>query len=330
MARPPKPGPQKNLTNPAGIRASAYCSSANLGAGFDVFGLALDRYKDTVFVRWAGKGGVILRVEGEYRNNIPVVLSDNAAGPQIIEMIREAGIVGRGVEITIDKGVPPGLGLGSSGATAAACVKALDSFLHLNLTNDELVRFASLGEAAVSGNPHADNVAASILGGFAIVYDRSPVRTVSIKPPSNLSVIVATPKLDLPPKKTRAARKLLPKIIPITSSVLNTGRASAMVAGFANGYIDLIGHGMENEIGEPYREKMIPSYRSVKKAALAAKASGVAISGAGPSIIAIVNKRRQSTEKIGQEMVKAFSTEHVQSLYFVTRPAEGAEIIKEG
>ena len=75
---------------------------------------------------------------------------------------------------------------------------------------------------------------------------------------------------------------------------------------------------------------MIPGYRSVKKAALAAKASGVAISGAGPSIIAIVNKRRQSPEKIGQAMVKAFSTEHVQSSYFVTRPAEGAEIIKEG
>jgi len=75
------------------------------------------------------------------------------------------------------------------GATAAACVKALDSFLHLNLTNNELVRFASLGEAAVTGNPHADNVAASLLGGFTIVYDKIPVRTVSIKPPSNLSVI---------------------------------------------------------------------------------------------------------------------------------------------
>ena len=312
------------------IRAKAYCSSANLGAGFDVFGLALDHYNDTVTVRWAGKGGVILRVEGEYKSGIPESLSDNAAGPPIIEMLREAGIVGRGVEITIDKGVPPGLGLGSSGATAAACVKALDSFLHLNLPNDELVRFASLGEAAVTGNPHADNVAASLLGGFTIVYDKIPVRTVSIKPPSNLSVIVTTPKLDLPPKKTRAARKLLPKIIPITSSVLNTGRASAMVAGFANGDIDLIGHGMEDELAEPYREKMIPGYRSVKKAALAAKASGVAISGAGPSIIAIVNKRRQSPEKIGQAMVKAFSTEHVQSSYFVTRPAEGAEIIKEG
>jgi homoserine kinase len=316
------------LTSLDGIRAKAYCSSANLGAGFDVFGLALDRYKDTVTVRWAGKGGVILHVEGEYSNGIPSGLSDNAAGPPIIEMIREGGVVGRGVEITIDKGVPPGLGLGSSGATAAACVKALDAFLHLHLTDDELVRFASLGEAIVSGNPHADNVAASILGGFTIVYDKSPVRTVSIRPPSNLSVIVATPKLNLPSKKTRAARKLLPKIVPITSSVLNTGRASAMVAGFANGDIELIGHGMEDELAEPYREKMIPGYRSVKKAALAAKASGVAISGAGPSIIAIVNKRKQEPEKIGLAIVKAFSTEHVQSSFFVTRPAEGAEIIR--
>src|SRR5437879_13334577 len=143
-------------------RAKAYCSIANLGPDFDVFGLALDHYNDTVTVRWAGKGGVILRVESEYKRGIPESLSDNAAGPPIIEMLREAGIVGRGVEITIDKGVPPGLGLGSSGATAAACVKALDSFLHLNLTNNELVRFASLGEAAVTGNPHAHNLAASL------------------------------------------------------------------------------------------------------------------------------------------------------------------------
>src|SRR5437867_12204690 len=104
MARSPKPGPQKNLTNPDSIRASAYCSSANLGAGFDVFGLALDHYKDTVTVRWAGKGGVILRVVGEYKSGIQESLSDNAAEPTIIEMLREAGIVGRGDENTIDKG----------------------------------------------------------------------------------------------------------------------------------------------------------------------------------------------------------------------------------
>jgi len=90
-----------------------------------------------------------------------------------------------------------------------------------------------------------------------------------------------------------------------------------MVAGFANGDIDLIGHGMEDELAEPYREKMIPGYRSVKKAALAAKASGVAISGAGPSIIAIVNKRRQSRRKLVRPWSRPSPPKHVQSSYFV-------------
>jgi len=315
------------LTKPGTTTALAYCSSANLGAGFDVFGLALDHYSDTVRVSWRNSRGVRIRVEGNY-GQLPESPSKNSAGPPALELLHRAGEKTRGLEITVQKGVPPGLGLGSSGATAAACTRAVDAFLGLRLPDDELVSIASLGEKAVSGNAHADNVAASLLGGFSIVYGNEPMRTLSIKPPSNLSAVVATPFVALPSKKTRAARKLLPQKIPIPMSVSNTGHASAMVAGFLKGDIGLIGNGMHDEIAEPYRQKMIPAYKQVREAALRAGASGVAISGAGPSVIAIVNRNKHTPEKIGRAMSRAFARGHIKSSFFTARPAPPARVIR--
>src|SRR6266571_6675509 len=152
-----------------------------------------------------------------------------------------------GIEITLEKNVPPGLGLGSSGATAAACTQAMNNLLQLDLSSDELVQTASIGEAAVSGTAHTDNVGASLLGGFVIAYGK-PLRTVSVKPPAKLSVVVVSPKTRLPKNKTGLARRLVPQKIDVRQAILNIGYASAIALGFANGDIDLIGSGMEEDI----------------------------------------------------------------------------------
>ena len=85
---------------------------------------------------------------------------------------------------------------------------------------------------------------------------------------------------------------------------------------------------MEDAIAEPRREKLVPGYKMVKKAALSAHASGVAISGAGPSVVAFVDKTKQNPKKIGRVMVKEFSKNNVESTFFVTSPAGGARIIR--
>jgi len=224
--------------------------------------------------------------------------------------------------------VPQGLGLGSSGATAAACTKALDSLLDLRLSDDELVRAASLGEKAVTGTAHADNVAASLLGGFVIAYD-DPIKTISLKPPPNLAVVVATPQLPVQSGKTRRARKAIPERIRVKSAVLNLGRASAIAAGFARGDVGLIGTGMEDEIAEPYRQHLIPGYHDVKRMGLNAGAAGVSISGAGPSLVALVDRKSHEPRLVAQAMVKAFAQNNMRSTSFVARPAPGATIVKE-
>jgi len=204
----------------------------------------------------------------------------------------------------------------------------MDSLLETDLTSDELVRIASLGEAAIAETPHMDNVAASLLGGFAIVYGKDPVHVVNIRPPSGLAVAIVTPKVELPNAKTKMARRLIPNNIAVSKAVLNIGRASALALGFVKGDIGLIGDAMSDEIAEPHREQLIPGYRSVKKAALLSGASGVAISGAGPSLITLVDKAKRDAGQVARTMVREFARNNVQAAFFTTRPSPGARILR--
>src|SRR6266571_320881 len=316
----------QSMISDKAVTVEAYCSTANLGAGFDVFGLALNKYADRVHVRTANTSAIRIKILGPYSRELPRSSNKNSAGPPARALLDRSGL-NMGVEITIEKNIPPGLGLGSSGATAAACTKAMNHLLQLDLSNDELVKTASLGEAASSGSAHTDNVGASLLGGFVIAYG-NPLRAVSVKPPPKLSVVVVSPKTRLPKNKTSLARRLVPQKISVKEAVLNIGRASAIALGFANGDIDLIGSGMEDAIAEPRRERLVPGYKMVKKAALTAHVSGVAISGAGPSVVAFVDKTKQDPKKIGRVMVKEFSKNQVESTFFVAKPAGGAHIIR--
>jgi homoserine kinase len=304
----------------------AFCSTANLGAGFDVFGLALNKYADTVSVRISSGKKIRLVVRGVEGQNIPVEVNKNSAGPPALELAKRAHLR-KGLEIIVEKHVPQGLGLGSSGATAAASTKALAALLDLRLSNDELVQTASLGEKAVAGTAHADNVGASLLGGFVIVYGK-PIKAISLKPPAGLAIAVATPQLPIQSEKTRKARKVIPEKIRIEKAVLNVGRASAMAAAFAQGDIPTIGTGMHDEIAEPYRQSLIPGYHDVKRMAREAGAAGVSISGAGPSLVALVDGNDHEPRLVAEAMAKAFARHNVRSNTFVTRPAPGARILR--
>jgi homoserine kinase len=300
------------------IKIEAPCSSANLGSGFDVFGLALEAFHDTLTAELTDKG-ITVKVTGLGAERIPTDLDRNTAGLVAKVLAADRGV---GVRILVEKGIPLKLGLGSSGASAAACAVALNELLGLGMSKNEIVKTAAMGEVAAAGAGHADNVAASVLGGFTMVQAwGEELVAVRLDPPHNLEVALALPRIETPENKTAMARAVLPKSVGFGDAVANARNAASLVAGFHLGSVEMIGRGMTDLIVEPARKRLIHGFDTVKKAALKVGAVGVAISGAGPAVIAIVDSAKFSTANVASAMKEAFESEGIQCEACCTRPS---------
>jgi homoserine kinase len=146
---------------------------------------------------------------------------------------------------------------------------------------------------------------------------------ISIDPPTNLRMCVAVPKIEVPKKKTKVSRGVIPKKVKLTDAVLNLSNASVIVAGFIKKDPELIGNSIEDVIVEPARQHMIPGYKQVKQKALKAGAYGVTISGAGPSVIAF-SKNSFDLKKISTAMTKGFKTANIECQTIICKPSKGA------
>ena len=302
------------------VTVRAPCSTANLGPGFDVFGLALDAFYDKVTVTKKGKGITIVSSD-----DIPLKPGQNTAGLVAKEMTKKCKISG-GIEITIKKNVPAGFGMGSSAASAAACAIGINKLFNLKLTKNELVSYAGVGEKASAGSIHYDNVAASVIGGFVIVSS-NPLNVIPIEAPKDLVLCLAIPEMKVPKKKTKVSRSVIPKSVKFSDSLKNLANATNIVAGFLNKDSRMIGESVIDVIVEPARKHMIPGFDNVKKNALRAGAFGVTISGAGPSVIAFVSKK-QNVKKIGDAMRRGFKTAKKNSVIVICKPSKGPIIKK--
>jgi homoserine kinase len=208
-------------------------------------------------------------------------------------------------------------------------VFGLNRVLGLGLSNDQMIRLAADGEVASAGSAHADNVAAGVLGGFTIIQSYDPVRVIRLSPPENLRVAVVMPEFSSGERKTAYARAVLPKLVSMKDMVRNVGYASSMIVGIVTGDLELIGRSMIDAIVEPERAKLIPGYWKVKKNALRAGAAGVAISGAGPTMIAIVDEKIVAAIQVAEAMKEAFEDEGILCSAFASKPTEGATVIEE-
>jgi len=309
------------------ISVKAPATSANMGSGFDVFGLALEKPSDKVtMVRTTA--GVKIQVSGFSAETISAVPEKNTAGVVANLMLQEFSLK-TGLSITIEKGIWPGKGLGSSAASAAAVAYGLNHMFNLKLSNEELVQFAAKGEVASAGCEHADNVAAAVCGDFVIVKSYNPVEIVCLKAPSDMECCVAFPHINTPTNKTEKARLVVPRTVPLEKLIYNVGQAAAMASGFATGNVELIGKSMHDSIIEPARTFLIPGYLKVKENALNAGACGVTISGAGPAVIAVVNKKQAIAAKVAAAMKEGFKSAGCEATAFVTKPGKGICIMEK-
>ena len=291
-------------------------STANLGPGFDIFGLAIDAFYDEITLTKTKSEITIIT-----NDNVPTNIDNNTAG-LVVKNMKKKFKIKDGIEIKIKKGVPAGFGMGSSAASAAAAAVAFDKLFRLKLSRNSLVEFAGYGEKASAGSIHYDNVAASVLGGFVIVKT-NPLNVIRIDPPTNLRMCIAIPKLDVPKKKTKVSRSVIPKKIKLIDSIVNMSNASLIVAGFMKKDPILIGNSIKDVIIEPARQHMIPGFVKVKQNALKAGALGVTISGAGPSVIAF-SKNSMDLKKISIAMSKGFASANIKCQTIICKPSKGA------
>jgi homoserine kinase len=308
------------------VTVKAPATTANLGPGFDVFGLALQQPNDKVTLTPIPKG-VKIDVSGLSAETISTTPEKNTAGVVANQMIKEFSLK-TGVHIKIEKGILPGMGLGSSAASAAAVAYGLNRMFNLKLDNNELIRLAAKGEVASAGSEHADNVSAAICGDFVIVKSYNPLEIVNLKSPPDMEVCAAFPHIATPANKTEKARSVVPKLVPMDKLVHNIGKAAAMASGFATGDVELIGKSMLDAVVEPARAFLIPGYQQVRENALKAGACGVAISGAGPAMIAIVNKKKADAHKIANAMKEGFESAGLDATAFATRPGGGVCLLE--
>ncbi len=287
------------------VRAPA--TSANLGSGFDVFGVALDRPAD------------VIRVEKADRTSIAVSGSGSQFIPEDPEK-NTAGIVARALDapahIEIDKGVRPSSGLGSSAASAAGAAIALDRLYDRGLSQEELVRVAAEGEAAVSGDAHADNVAPAIFGGFTIVTD-DEVSAVD----ASMPLVACLPDIVV---STREARTVIPQSVSLDTLVETVGSASTLTVGMFRDNPDLVGRGLRDDVVTPHRTALIDGYDAVKEAALDAGATGVTVSGAGPTVLAVT--RTGARQRVAAAMVDAFDSAGIDAQAYQTAIGDGATV----
>jgi homoserine kinase len=271
-------------------------TSANLGPGFDVLGLALALHND---VAAEESDRVAVSVEGLGQGRLPADRSN-----VIVEGIRLAfeavGRPFRGAAVHSVNRIPPSRGLGSSAAAWVAGLTAGNALLGAPLDRDALLGIAARAEG------HPDNVAAALLGGLT-VSAALPDRVVAIRipvPPA-ISWVVLVPEME---SSTGEARAVLPPEVPRADAVFNLQRLGLLLAALTAGDLSRLADGMDDRLHQPYRQRLFPWLGRVARAAREAGALGCVLSGAGPSVLAAAIR---DTERIARGMEAALHAEGV-------------------
>jgi homoserine kinase len=274
------------------VEAYAPATVSNLGPGFDCLGLALHGPGDVVRARRRGQPGVILtKITGD-GGRLPLAADQNTACVAVTAMLTRAGLIDtHGVELELDKGLPLGSGLGSSGASACAALLAAAAALDLHVGNEALIEAARAGEAVACGSPHPDNVAPAILGGIVLISATQPLRVISLPVPEHLWLAIYTPGCEV---NTKDARAVLPRQIGLDVAVRQSARLGLLIHALHVGDLALLGEAIVDEVVEPARAQLIPGFMDAKVNTIEAGALACTISGAGPTCFALAGSQTQA------------------------------------
>jgi homoserine kinase len=305
------------------IKVLAPATVSNVGPGFDIMGFALHLPVEEMILTIKAKPGIkIKKISGD-NNALPLDINKNTATVALKNMLNQLH-ENFGIELTINKKIISGSGLGSSAASAVASVFALNELLDKPFTKNQLLDFALQGEAIASGSIHADNVAPCLFGGFILIRDYNPIDLIKIKSPKNLFCTILHPQFEI---KTSEARKLIKKKYSLKELLTQSGNAAGLVTGLLKNDYQLIKRSLHDVVAEPARAKLIPGFYDIKNAALNNGSIGCSISGSGPAIFAF-SKSMDEAIQIGKAM-KNISSKFVKknNVYVSSINNDGPQVI---
>lgn len=305
------------------VAAFAPATVANLGVGFDIFGMALVTPGDVVRATFREQPGAALDSVSGDGGRLPRAAGRNTACVAAQIVLERLGASG-GVSLQLEKGLPLASGLGSSAASAAAAAVAVNALFGAPLSLDDLLVACVEAEASVSGR-HADNVAPALWGGIVLVMSADGHPHYALPTPDNLHLALVTPDVAVP---TAHARAVLPARVALRDMVRQTGLVAALVHALHSGDLALLAQVVEQDpIVSPARANLIPGYDAACVAAREAGALGTMISGSGPTICALCDDPA-AAQSAADAFAGAYRELGIASHAFTTRPSPlGARVI---
>lgn len=303
------------------IKIFSPATVANVSCGFDVLGFCLDTIGDEMLIKKTSQKGIrISKIEGY---DLPFEAEKNVAGVSALALYNDTN-PDCGFDIEIYKKIKPGSGIGSSSASAAGSVFAINELLGKPYNKTQLTYFAMKGEALASKCEHADNLAPAIFGGFTLVKSVSPLKIVQLPTPSDLYAVVIHPQIEI---KTSEARAILPQEVSLKNAIRQWSNVGCFVHALHTEDYELLSNSLEDVIAEPYRSKLIPHFNDVKQTALNQGALGCGISGSGPSIFSLC-KGIESAKNVKDAIQMVYSQTPIDfEIYLSKINTEGIKIV---
>ncbi|WP_042202926.1 homoserine kinase, partial [Nodularia spumigena] len=262
------------------ITVTVPATTANLGPGFDCIGAALTLYNKFKFTR-LDEGGLIIDVTGAEAERVQTDES-NLLYQAFVKLYQYIGQTPPSVKMEIQLGVPLARGLGSSATAIVGGLVGANQLAGAPLTQLQVM------ELAIAMEGHPDNVVPALLGGCRLAATSADNWAICDIPwNEDIVPVLAIPDFEL---STSEARQVLPTQVSRADAIFNTAHLGLLLRGLQTGKGEWLSTALQDRLHQPYRQALIPGYDAVNAAAMKAGAYGMVISGAGPTLLALVDQ----------------------------------------
>ncbi|WP_353929371.1 homoserine kinase [Okeanomitos corallinicola TIOX110] len=275
-------------------------TTANLGPGFDCIGAALQLHNEVTFT--LNNSGLIIQASGIEAEKVQTDKS-NLLYQAFTKLYNYIEQTPPSVKIEIKLGIPLARGLGSSATAIVGGLVAANVLAGLPLSDVQVM------ELAIAMEGHPDNVVPAFLGGCRLAATSSNGWEIcDITWHRNIIPVVAIPDFEL---STSEARLVLPTEVSRGDAIFNTAHFGLLLRGLATNREEWLKAALQDKLHQPYRQALIPGYDAVEKAAVAAGAYGIVISGAGPTLLALTDPLH--TQMVASAMTNAWKQVGIKS-----------------